>query len=180
MTRWALGASLAACEACRALGAGDVEVRWPNDLYHEGRKLAGTLLELRTSGSVVQELIVGTGFNANHGESDFPVELRGRATSLRAATGALVDREHLVAGYLRRLDAAVARLEGGRWEEIRERWEALAPGAHGSSVRITPGRGGGFAGTTRGVDTTGALRVEHPDGGVVAIRLGDSVTWLWG
>ncbi len=178
VTRWTLGASLAACEACHSLGAAAVEVRWPNDLYHEGRKLAGTLLELRTTDRVVQELIVGTGFNANHVESDFPEELRGRAASLRSVTGAAVDREKLVASYIKRLEAVVARLENDRWDEVRESWERLAPGAHGSRVRIAPGSGEGFEGTTCGVDPTGALRVERTGGSIAVIRMGDSVTWL--
>ena len=178
VTRWTLGASLAACQACRSVGGEAVEVRWPNDLYHDGRKLAGTLLELRTSGHQVQELIVGTGFNANHGNDDFPEDLRDRATSLRIVTGAPVDREKLTAAYLRCLSSVIARLEEDRWDEIRASWAGLAPGASGARVRVTPGSGDVFEGTTQGVESTGALRIESADGKVFVVRLADAVTWL--
>ena len=121
---------------------------------------------------------MGTGFNANHGEDDFPEELRERATSLHVVTGAPVDREKLTAIYLRCLSSVIVKLDEGRWDEIRESWMALAPGASGARVRITPASGEVFEGRTRGVDSTGALRIERPGGSVIVVRLGDSVTWL--
>lgn len=182
VTRWTLGASLAACEACRDLGGDSVEIRWPNDLYHERRKLAGTLLELRSSGARVHELVVGTGFNANHTPGDFPDDLRDHATSLRQAAGGPVDREALAAAYLLRFGSVVEQLESGRWEPVRDAWHARAPAADGARVRIRAGSQSAgpseIEAVTRGVDSTGALRVERNDGLTTSVHLGDSVIWL--
>jgi BirA family biotin operon repressor/biotin-[acetyl-CoA-carboxylase] ligase len=182
VTRWTLGASLAACQACADLGGESVEIRWPNDLFDAGRKLAGTLLELRSSGGQVHELVVGTGFNVNHERGDFPGDLRDRATSLREVVGTPVDRERLTAAYLERFASVVEQLEAGRWEQVRDAWSALAPAAVGAHVRIRPGSQAPeqleIEAVTRGVDDTGALRVEWPDGLTDAIHLGDSVVWL--
>jgi BirA family biotin operon repressor/biotin-[acetyl-CoA-carboxylase] ligase len=182
VTRWTLGASLAACKACGDLGGESVEIRWPNDLYHAGRKLAGTLLELRSSGGQVHELVVGTGFNVNHDRGDFPDDLRDRATSLREAVGTSVDRERLAAAYLERFGSVAEQLEAGRWGQVRDAWSALAPAAAGTHVRIRAGSQASgqpeIDAVTRGVDDTGALRVERVDGSTNAIHLGDSVVWL--
>ena len=73
--RWTIAASVAACRACHHLGAKDVAIKWPNDLVLAGRKLAGTLTELRSNGSCVEEVVIGTGFNVGHRTEDLPVAL---------------------------------------------------------------------------------------------------------
>ena len=180
VTLWTLASALAACEACREM-TGGVTIKWPNDLYHGGRKLAGTLTELRTAGPCVQELIVGTGFNVNHRESDFPPPLATRATSLLQARGGMdVDRELLATGYLGRLGQRFATLERGGGDEILDAWSRLAPGTAGERVRITQEGAAYFEGITRGLDSSGALRVEREDRRIVSVHLGESVTSLEG
>ena len=75
---------LLAIAAVRALGGicGDVMVKWPNDVFIGERKAAGILAESR-DGAVV----IGMGLNVNETEEDFPVDLRGTATSLVIETG---------------------------------------------------------------------------------------------
>ena len=45
LTRWTLAAAVAACAACRQVGGCKVEIDWPNDLVHDGRKLGGLLAD---------------------------------------------------------------------------------------------------------------------------------------
>ena len=54
--RWTIAASVAACRACHQLGAEEIAIKWPNDLVLAGRKLAGTLTELRSSGQHIEEV----------------------------------------------------------------------------------------------------------------------------
>jgi BirA family biotin operon repressor/biotin-[acetyl-CoA-carboxylase] ligase len=171
-TRWTLAAALAAWEACGALGYDGVSIEWPNDLYHGGRKLAGTLTELRSIGSAVQEVIVGTGINVGHAEEDFPEDLAERATSLALVRpDQPADREGLAAAYVERLGALVARLEAGGWPEVVSAWTRRAPNASGAHVSVRlAGDAASFQGVTRGVDDSGALRVERPDGSVMTLR----------
>jgi BirA family biotin operon repressor/biotin-[acetyl-CoA-carboxylase] ligase len=181
-TRWTLASALAACEACGALGCEGVVIEWPNDLYHGGRKLAGTLTELRSLGGSVEEVIVGTGFNVNHNAEDFPVVLENRATSLAMVLdGRPVDRERLASLYVERLGALVALVEGGGWEDLVAEWSRHAPGAVGTLVVVNGPHGHEderYEALTRGVDDRGALRVERPDGTIESIHSNASVTWL--
>lgn len=175
LTRWTLGASLAACEACRAAaGADDIVVKWPNDLLHRGRKLAGILCEAR--GGAATELIIGAGFNVGHAPSDFPIELRATATSLRQIAGAsMVRREPLAAGYLRTLARVATTLESGGWDEVATDWMRVAPGARGQRVQIAGTAGATIAGVTAGLDPIGALRIQCDDGSWAVVHAADAL-----
>ena len=180
VTRWTVASAVAACEACRQAAACEVTVKWPNDLLVRGLKVAGILAEMRSTGGSPSDLVVGTGFNVNHGPEDFPPELRGRAISLRMARGgAPVDRESLASDYVRALGRMSAALVRGEWEPVVSAWMRLAPQAFGRPVRVFPGAPSGeglpFEGTTRGLDRSGALLVERADGSIATVHLGESV-----
>jgi BirA family biotin operon repressor/biotin-[acetyl-CoA-carboxylase] ligase len=177
LTRWTLGAAVAACETCRKLVPSPVEIRWPNDLVCGGAKLAGVLAESRTGGSATHALVLGTGLNVAHEREDFPSELARSATSLRLlGADESLDRERVAASYLDALGGIVRELGAGRWDHVRSRWEALAPGAWGARVRVTTrDRSGDYDGHTAGLDELGALRVRRSDGGLASVRGIDSV-----
>ena len=65
-----------------------VQVKWPNDIYVDERKLAGILVE---SVAGKKELVIGCGFNVNQQMENAPEEIRDRATSLFFATGETLD-----------------------------------------------------------------------------------------
>ncbi len=176
VTRWTLGAAVAAAEACEAVGCGRVRIKWPNDLLVDGRKLAGCLAELRSLDAGPPELILGCGFNVHHEAGDFPAELAARAISLRQALeGNEPEREDLAAAYLERLGGVLAALSAGRWEGIVERWQRLALAPVGGRVRVERPRGDAYDAVTRGLDDAGALIVERGDGSRVHLHLGESV-----
>jgi BirA family biotin operon repressor/biotin-[acetyl-CoA-carboxylase] ligase len=178
-TRFTLASAVAACEAAHAVGAGEVAIKWPNDLLWRGRKVAGTLAELRTTGTAVLDLVVGTGFNVAQEEGDFPPGLVRQAASLRMAVGRAVDRERLLALYLTALLEAAERLRDGDWDAVHARWCALAWRVSGGRVRVLPGRGApAFEAVTEGIDATGALRVRDGGGALRTLSQGESLLHL--
>ncbi|MCP3979994.1 MAG: biotin--[acetyl-CoA-carboxylase] ligase [bacterium] len=174
--RWTLAAAVAACEACRRVSGLDVRIKWPNDLLCGGRKLGGILAEMRTNGTRT-DLVLGLGVNVHQAAGGFPSELADSATSLRGEChrGIFLERERLAALYLIRLAALAEDLERDRWGRVARRWEGLALGALGARV-VTRGRDGGGSGITRGIDGTGALRIERDDGSIVSVTDVDAVT----
>jgi BirA family biotin operon repressor/biotin-[acetyl-CoA-carboxylase] ligase len=181
VTRWTLGAAVAACEACRRSTEAEVEIEWPNDLVWRERKIGGVLAELRSTGGRASDLVVGTGLNVGHRASDFPEGLSSRATSLRQAGGGDVpERELLAAQYLRELAGIARDLGRGEWAGVARRWERVARGASGRRVRVaTPGgRGESYEGVTAGIDDSGALLVRRSGGSVASVRLAESVLTL--
>ena len=73
--------ALAICDTVRQLTgkAGQVQVKWPNDVYLDRRKVAGILIQNTLHKSIVQSVVVGIGLNIN--QVDFP-ETLSKAGSL--------------------------------------------------------------------------------------------------
>jgi BirA family transcriptional regulator, biotin operon repressor / biotin---[acetyl-CoA-carboxylase] ligase len=96
-------ASLAMAEAVEAENL-DAEIRWPNDVVVNGRKVAGTRVECGTVGDQVSHVVLGVGANLNVSRADLESAL-GRdeaatATSVSELTGAPVDRNAFTARFL--------------------------------------------------------------------------------
>lgn len=81
-------------------GVEGAQIKWPNDVYLDGKKLAGILVEARGDCAVV-----GIGVNADTREDEFPQDLDHPATSLRIASGKAVDREAFLCALLGRFNA---------------------------------------------------------------------------
>lgn len=171
--RYALIAALATVEACRAAGAAGARIKWPNDVVEDRGKLAGILAELR-SGSDGAELVLGFGINVRTPPGGFPGEISRTATSLAAVSGAGVHLADVAVGVVTALDAWIGRLRRGAWEEVRSAFVRYAPAVDGSAVTLQGGR----TGVTRGLDASGALRVDTGDG-VLLVHGGESVA-AWG
>ncbi len=163
----ALAVRDALSETCRL----DADIKWPNDLLARGRKLCGILAETVEAGGAGRACVVGIGVNLSAGA--FPPELRDRATSIEAETGAAPERDALLASLVRSLAARAARLQtpGGAEETLRA-WAAASTYAEGKRVRISFDAEE-FSGTTRGLEPDGALRVETPTGEIRIVRAGD-------
>lgn len=79
-------------------------IKSPNDVYLDGRKIAGVLVEMRVESCGSYCAIAGLGINVNQTTTDFPTELRETAGSLSLARGSSVDRTELAIELLRRME----------------------------------------------------------------------------
>ncbi|NIV73030.1 MAG: biotin--[acetyl-CoA-carboxylase] ligase [Calditrichae bacterium] len=77
-----------------------INLKWPNDLWVDGKKICGILLESSFSDRQLSYLVVGIGLNVNQNRSGFAPEIREIATSLKMITEAHWNREQLLAGFL--------------------------------------------------------------------------------
>jgi BirA family transcriptional regulator, biotin operon repressor / biotin---[acetyl-CoA-carboxylase] ligase len=141
-----LGAAVAVCEAIPAEAA----IKWPNDVWIDGRKVAGILVEGRPQDGWA---VLGVGVNVT--TESFPPELSGQATSLRLS-GASVSVEDVLADLLRSLDEWL-RAPSDRVFEAWRRRDALK----GERVRWSDGEG-----IADGIDDSGALVVQTRNGPV--------------
>ena len=85
------------------LGNHRVGLHWPNDVFIDGKKVAGILIDVLPGGHHV----VGIGLNVNNTLEDAPPEVRTRATSLCELSGRTYDRTSLLLDLLRHLEVAV-------------------------------------------------------------------------
>jgi BirA family biotin operon repressor/biotin-[acetyl-CoA-carboxylase] ligase len=148
-----LAVPVAVAEACDALSAGPVGIKWPNDVWVGERKLAGILLEGRPQEGWA---VIGVGLNVGTTAEEFPPELRHIATSLAIESSADPGVEAVLEAILAALDRRLADPPRSILAAWRDR-DVLA----GRTVRWNGGEG-----TAAGLDDGGALLVETPDGRV--------------
>jgi len=98
-------------------------VKWPNDLLLNDKKFCGILSEVEFQDHKINFIILGIGVNVNHKRSDFPLEFRDQATSLRLASGAHIDRVDLLAEVLKRLETNYLDAKQNGFENIITRWK---------------------------------------------------------
>lgn len=83
-----LWGALCVVEMCEEkLGLSDLVIRWPNDVYCRGRKLAGVLPQVKFWGSKVERAVLGVGLNVKQSLESFPLELRDSVVTLQGLTG---------------------------------------------------------------------------------------------
>jgi BirA family biotin operon repressor/biotin-[acetyl-CoA-carboxylase] ligase len=173
MSSWPLITLMAALAVSDALlKACDLraDIKWPNDICINGRKLCGILVETIETESDAAA-IVGIGINLT--ADGLPAELFAAATSVQQVSGCAPDRElvlqELVKAIAERYDFLYR--PHGTEHTIRE-WCANSSYAFDRRVGVTLLHDR-FEGTTRGIESDGALRVETNDGKIRIVRAGD-------
>jgi BirA family biotin operon repressor/biotin-[acetyl-CoA-carboxylase] ligase len=167
-------AALAVVEAAEPLlPAGTrLEIKWPNDVWIEGRKACGINLPVQLQGERVISAVLGVGVNVNTRAGEFPTELRGLATSLFLAAGREIDRAQFAESLLAALERWIDRLRAGDFAGVIAAWRARLA-LLGARVRIAgPGVPRPREGIARGVDSAGALLLET-EAGVERVLAGD-------
>jgi BirA family biotin operon repressor/biotin-[acetyl-CoA-carboxylase] ligase len=92
--------------ACEPVVGRPLRIKWPNDVFLDGRKLCGVLIDAGVVGP--DTYLVGIGVNCNRVR--FPPELEPIATSIALATGHEVDRGALLLALAEHLDRALHAL----------------------------------------------------------------------
>ena len=156
-------AAVAVAMAMKRFGL-KAEIKWPNDILHEGKKLTGILTEMSAELDRVNYIVIGTGVNVNMEEKDFPEELRGKATSLAIMKGEKLPRVAFFQAVLEALDELCTVLEEEGFAPIVARWREYAV-TLGQDVHVIGATGrGSFDGRAVDIDEEGALLVETADG----------------
>jgi BirA family biotin operon repressor/biotin-[acetyl-CoA-carboxylase] ligase len=143
-----LAAAVAVCEALPV----EAQIKWPNDVWIDGRKVAGILVEARPQEGWA---VLGIGLNVT--TSDFPAELAPTATSL-ALAGVPTSIDEALGALISALNAWLPRPASDVLAAWRPR-DALL----GRPVRW---ENGSKEGTAAGIDPSGALIVDTADGQV--------------
>jgi len=159
-TLW-MGASL--CDLVAGFCGIKPGLKWPNDLYFDGRKFGGMLTEARVDADQVRDLVFGLGLNVNHPPESLPASLARRATSLEACTGRPVDLNRLAAAIVGRVFSAYDEFVDGRhrdtFADLWNRYDIL----RGRTVTLLHGPKR-VTGTAGGIDDEGSLLIRGENG----------------
>jgi BirA family biotin operon repressor/biotin-[acetyl-CoA-carboxylase] ligase len=165
-------AGVAAHQAVTAVTGLAVDIRWPNDLLVNGKKVCGILTEIHAELDRLHAVVLGIGVNVNH--AVMPAELKETATSLRIETRRRWSRVHLCIALLKELEKHYHLLLKEGSAALTKRWGEVSSFARGKRVRVVTS-GGEFLATTAGLEPTGALRIRHDDGREESLVAGEIV-----
>jgi len=170
-----LAAGVACVRACEQLGIEGVQLKWPNDLVHDGAKLGGILIELSGEATGPTAAVVGIGLNVRLPEHvaervDQPV------TDLATIAGEAPSRNELLAALLGESARVFGEFERSGFAAFRDEWSRHH--AHRDvEVVLTRGDGGRIEGRAIGAADNGALlietggRIERYHSGDVSLRV---------
>lgn len=159
-------------EVLQRLGAEQVRVKWPNDLYLNDRKLAGILVELTGKTGDAAQLVLGVGINmAMRGSNASQIDQQW--INLQEA-GITIDRNKLAAELLNELRPSLQQFEAEGLGSFISRWHRL-DNFIDRPVKLLIGEKQIF-GIARGIDQQGALLLEQEGaitpfiGGEISLR----------
>jgi len=159
--------SVATVDAVEAAAGFRPQIKWPNDLVVNGRKLAGLLIETEPEGARLAFAVVGIGINVRQEADDFSPAVRDLATSLLLVTGQSFRRADLLVALLHAFSQRLER----PFAEVREAWAASSL-TLGQRVTLTTAQGRKH-GQALGLDESGALLLRNDAGEVETVTEGD-------
>jgi len=161
-----LMASVAVASTIRKLFGLKAELKWPNDVLIEGRKVCGILAEMDAEMDVVNFVNVGIGINANTSIPQFAKT----ATSLKDVLGREISRKEFLSVLLGEIERQQALLMEA---DLLEEWKKIS-GTLNKYVRIlSPGEV--IVGQAIDIDTTGALIIRKSSGSLEKALAGDCI-----
>ncbi|ELY2498650.1 bifunctional biotin--[acetyl-CoA-carboxylase] ligase/biotin operon repressor BirA [Cronobacter muytjensii] len=144
-------------EVLHELGAGQVRVKWPNDLYLNDRKLAGILVELTGKTGDAAQIVIGAGINLAMRQVESEIVNQGWINLQEA--GIKVDRNELAVRLIEKLRSSLREFEQEGLTPFLARWEKLDNFIH-RQVKLIIGEREIY-GISRGIDNQGALLLEQ-------------------
>lgn len=162
--------AIAVTETIARYNVGGLDIKWPNDVLINERKISGILIEGTSTGSEAPRIIAGIGVNLNH--QTFPAELRATATSLRLESNQQIE----VSAFRDYLLLAIARwyeiLRQGQHQAVTDRWQQLSGYALGKHVTVIFDNFQ-LSGITAGLSENGSLLLKMPTGELRTIIAGE-------
>lgn len=139
--------------------AGDMTVKWPNDVYWRDMKISGTLSECTVAGGCVGRCILGTGINVN--QHVFPASVPN-PVSLSGIVGRDVDRGEVLAAFLESFRTLLGMVDACEYDEVDRRYASSLYRREG--FHAYRDKGGCFKAAIHRIEPDGRLVLRREDG----------------
>lgn len=170
--------AMSVCKAICELTGAKAQIKWPNDIVVNKKKVCGILTEMSTQMDYIEHVIIGVGINVN--QTEFEEEIAKTATSLLVEMDKQYDRNLIVQkvteyfeqyyeAFVETCDMSTLMGEYNNWLVNKN-----------AKVRVLDPKGE-FDGTAKGINETGELIVETEDGQTTNVYAGEvSVRGIYG
>lgn len=169
---------LSVAEGIRKVSGAETEIKWPNDIVMNKKKVCGILTEMATEMEYVNYVVIGVGINVN--QEYFSEGIKEIATSLYEETGTVYQRSELIAAVLERFEKNYEMfLETGDLSGIRKAYDSILVN-RGQEVKVLE-PGNEYRAVAEGINKNGELIVRLSDGRQKNIFAGEvSVRGIYG
>lgn len=162
--------AVAICDAIEKLTGINCQIKWINDIYLNGKKIAGILTETSTNfeSKTIDYLILGIGLNFTQPKNDFPEELRKIASSLFEHNNSTINRNLLCAEIANNILNMISKIENYDFiSEYKKRSIVL------NQDIIYTSKGISLIGKAIDIANDGSLIVKNSDGSTKILNSGD-------
>lgn len=168
LSRTAGLAALALSDVLQTLGL-DPQIKWPNDILLNGRKLAGILIEATWFEDEVQSMVIGMGINISKASVPATDILGFPAISLENMLGYAPDRNVILHAVIANIIALRPHMGT---DAFLASWEKKLA-YYGRQVRVEMGGEKSVSGKVIGLESDGSLKIRDDNGKVIPVRFGD-------
>lgn len=169
-----LTAGLAVAVAVERITGASTQLKWPNDIFINGRKCGGILTESSSLNEPIDRCyaVVGIGLNLNSRKEDFPNDLQGIVTSLYLETGRCHEVQQVFTAVHDELLAQIATIVQHGFQPILTQWKPR-DFLIGKMMECVSSDGKRVSGISLGPDSEGQLHVKAADGQICTVLSGD-------
>lgn len=153
-----LAAAVGVAQALGHCGVGELGLKWPNDIFYQGRKLAGILLDLSGESGGPYHVVIGVGINFRVPQN--AAQAIDQPWADLSQTGVTVERNRLAGLIVGSLVNAIDLFNRNGLNAFANEWKRYDL-ASGRAVELHHGQESMITGVARGIDSHGALLIEH-------------------
>ena len=162
--------SVALCRSIQMETNLELKIKWPNDLYCRGKKLAGILAEFAAESDRLNYVIIGVGLNVNWSPAALPEDAQP-ATSILGETGIRASRLEILVSFLAGMERFYRQAQREGYHFIKQAWDHYSL-IRNRPVKVMNGKET-WSGIAQGIDPQGALMVILDSGEKKRFLTGD-------
>ena len=169
-----LATGVAVAKTLEKIGVENPEIKWPNDIMINGKKVCGILTEAVTKFNTIESVIIGVGIDANLDLNEFPEELQEGTTTLEKELGRKGNENLLIRTFLEEFEEISELFDHEGYEEILKEWRKRSYSI-GKIVEVREPFNKNYDAYVLGISREGALVVEKIDGTLEKVISGECI-----
>ena len=169
-----LATGVAVAKTLERVGVENPEIKWPNDIMINGKKVCGILTEAVTKFNTIENVIIGVGIDANLNVSDFPEELQSGTTTLKEELHKEGNENYLIQLFLEEFEKINELFIEKEYETILKEWRKRSYSI-GKIVEVREPFNTYYDAYVLGISKDGALIVEKIDGTLEKVISGECI-----
>ncbi|WP_458454351.1 biotin--[acetyl-CoA-carboxylase] ligase [Methanobrevibacter sp.] len=169
-----IATGVAVAKAIERAGIQNAEIKWPNDIMLNGKKVCGILTEAVTQYNHIESVIIGVGIDANININEFPEELQEGTTTIAEELGRTEDENLLIRYFLEEFEKISTLFTEEKFEEILKEWRKRSYSI-GKIVEVREPFSKFYDAYVVGIGKEGALIVEKIDGTLEKVISGECI-----